>query len=40
VALTVLDASVVIAFRDPADALRARAAFRTFNADEFVLPRV
>ena len=39
-ALTVLDASVVIAFRDPADALheRAVAAFRTFNADTFVLP--
>jgi predicted nucleic acid-binding protein len=40
VAITVLDASVVIAFRDPADALHARAvaAFRTFKADEFVLP--
>ena len=39
-AITVLDASVVIAVRDPADALHARAvaAFRTFNADEFVLP--
>jgi predicted nucleic acid-binding protein len=40
VALAVLDASVVIAFRDPADALhsRATAAFRTYGAEELVLP--
>jgi len=40
VALAVLDASVVIAFRDPADALHARAvtAFRAHRSDEFVLP--
>jgi predicted nucleic acid-binding protein len=40
VALAVLDASVVIAFRDPADALHARAvaAFRTHRTDELLLP--
>jgi predicted nucleic acid-binding protein len=40
VALAVLDASVVIAYRDPADALHARAvaAFRAHGSDEFVLP--
>jgi predicted nucleic acid-binding protein len=40
VALAVLDASVLIAFRDPADALhtRAIAAFRAHSADELVLP--
>jgi predicted nucleic acid-binding protein len=40
VALAVLDTSVVIAFRDPADALhrRATAAFRTYGSYEFVLP--
>jgi predicted nucleic acid-binding protein len=40
VALVVLDARVVIAFRDPHDALYARAiaAFRTHRAAEFVLP--
>jgi predicted nucleic acid-binding protein len=40
VAVVVLDASVVIAFRDPAGALHARAvaAFRSCSADEFVLP--
>jgi predicted nucleic acid-binding protein len=40
VALTVLDASVVIAFRDPADSLhrRAVAAFRTHAADHLILP--
>lgn len=39
-ALAVLDASVVIAFRDPADALHARAvaAFRSHRSDELVLP--
>ena len=39
-ALVVLDASVVIAFRDPADALhvRAVAAFRAYGAEEWVLP--
>ena len=39
-ALAVLDASVVIAYRDPADALHARAvaAFRPHGSDEFVLP--
>lgn len=39
-ALAILDASVVIAFRDPADALhgRAVAALRTHGADELVLP--
>lgn len=39
-ALAVLDASVVIAFRDPADGLhhRAIAAFRAHSADEMVLP--
>jgi predicted nucleic acid-binding protein len=40
VAIAVLDASVVIAYRDPADALHARAvaAFRAHGSDEFVLP--
>jgi predicted nucleic acid-binding protein len=40
VAIAVLDASVVIAFRDPADALHSRAiaAFRTLGSDELVLP--
>jgi len=40
VALVVLDASVIIAFRDPADALHARAvtAFRAHVSDAFVLP--
>jgi predicted nucleic acid-binding protein len=40
VALAILDASVVIAFRDPADALHARAvtAFRSHSHDEFALP--
>jgi predicted nucleic acid-binding protein len=40
VALTILDASVVIAFRDPADGLhvRAVAAFRAHRSDAFVLP--
>jgi predicted nucleic acid-binding protein len=40
VALTVLDASAVIAFRDPSDALhqRAVAAFRAHASDAFVLP--
>ena len=39
-ALVVLDASVVIAFRDPADALhtRAVAAFHEHSAHDFVLP--
>ncbi len=39
-ALAVLDASVAIAYRDPADALhvRAVAAFRGHRSDEFVLP--
>ena len=39
-ALVVLDASVIIAFRDPADALHARAvdAFRAHSSDELVLP--
>jgi predicted nucleic acid-binding protein len=39
-AVAVLDASLVIAFRDPADALHARAvaAFRTYGTDELVLP--
>ena len=39
-ALTVLDASVLIAFRDPADALhnRAVAAFRTYGSEELVMP--
>jgi predicted nucleic acid-binding protein len=40
VALTILDASVVIAFRDPSDALYARAvaSFRAHASDDFVLP--
>jgi predicted nucleic acid-binding protein len=40
VALTVLDASVLIAFRDPADALhnRAVAAFRTYGSEELIMP--
>jgi len=40
VAVTVLDASAVIAFRDPADALHARAvaAFRAHVSDDLVLP--
>jgi predicted nucleic acid-binding protein len=40
VALAVLDASVLIAFRDPADALhnRAVAAFRTYGSEELILP--
>jgi len=40
VALTVLDASSVIAFRDPADALhtRAVASFRAHASDDLVLP--
>ena len=39
-ALAVLDASVLIAFRDPADALhgRAVAAFRTYGSEELILP--
>ncbi len=39
-ALTVLDASLIIAFRDPADAHHkaAVAAFRAHQADELVLP--
>ena len=39
-ALALLDASVIIAFRDPADALhrRAVAAFRTYGSHELVLP--
>lgn len=39
-AVAILDASVVIAFRDPADGLhrRAVAAFRAHRADELVLP--
>ena len=39
-ALTVLDASVLIAFRDPADALHSRAvaAFRTYSSEELVMP--
>jgi predicted nucleic acid-binding protein len=39
-ALAVLDASVVIAFRDPAGALhtRAVAAFREYCSNDFVLP--
>jgi predicted nucleic acid-binding protein len=39
-ALAVLDASVVIAFRDPADALhtRAVAAFHEHSSADFVLP--
>jgi predicted nucleic acid-binding protein len=40
VAVIVLDASVIIAFRRTADALHARAAaaFRAHSMDEFVLP--
>ena len=39
-ALAVLDTSVVIAFRDPADALhqRAVAAFHEHSSDDFILP--
>lgn len=39
-AVIVLDASAVIAFRDPADSLHARAvtAFRVHISDELVLP--
>jgi predicted nucleic acid-binding protein len=40
VALVVLDACVIIAFREPGDALHARAveAFRAHTSDELVLP--
>jgi len=40
VAILVIDASAVIAFRDPADALhgRAVAAFRAHASDDLVLP--
>ena len=39
-ALAVLDASAIIAFRDPANALHARAvaAFRAHESDDLVLP--